>query len=133
MFSRAPRSRSARAHRDRLPPGGGAVPQPVDPRIALPAGHDRSPVGISVPLSPRVRGLPKHPLLSAPMSEMTYRPLGTSGLMVSTVGLGTNAVGARIDAAQTQAVVAAATAVGTTSFSTADTSGRGASEELLGK
>ena len=25
------------------------------------------------------------------MSEMTYRPLGTSGLMVSTIGLGTNA------------------------------------------
>ena len=32
------------------------------------------------------------------MSEMTYRPLGSSGLMVSTIGLGTNAFGARIDA-----------------------------------
>ena len=27
------------------------------------------------------------------MTEMTYRPLGTSGLMVSTIGLGTNAFG----------------------------------------
>src|SRR3954453_4669161 len=116
MFSRAPRSRSARAHRERLPPWSGAVPQPVDPRIALPAVHDRSPVGISVPLSPSVRGLPKHPLLSAPMSEMTYRPLGTSGLMVSTVAPRTNAFGAPIAPDQPQTVVVAASYVGITLF-----------------
>ena len=67
------------------------------------------------------------------MSDMTYRPLGASGLMVSTVGLGTNAFGARIDAQQTKAVVDAAIEVGVTLFDTADTYGRGASEELLGK
>ena len=67
------------------------------------------------------------------MSDMTYRPLGTSGLMVSTVGLGTNAFGARIDADQTQAVVDAAIDAGITLFDTADTYGLGASEELLGK
>jgi aryl-alcohol dehydrogenase-like predicted oxidoreductase len=67
------------------------------------------------------------------MSEMTYRPLGSSGLMVSVVGLGCNAFGTRIDATQTQAVVEAALDAGITFFDTADTYGRGASEELLGK
>ncbi len=67
------------------------------------------------------------------MSDMTYRPLGASGLMVSVVGLGCNAFGTRIDATQTQAVVGAALDAGITLFDTADTYGRGASEELLGK
>jgi aryl-alcohol dehydrogenase-like predicted oxidoreductase len=66
------------------------------------------------------------------MSDMTYRPLGRSGLMVSTVGLGTNAFGSRIDAAQSRAVVGAALDAGITLFDTSDTYGRGASEELLG-
>jgi len=66
------------------------------------------------------------------MSDMTYRPLGPSGLMVSTVGLGTNAFGTRIDADRTQQVVDAALEAGITLFDTADTYGRGASEELLG-
>ncbi len=64
--------------------------------------------------------------------EMTYRPLGNSGLMVSTVGLGTNAFGSRIDADQTRAVVDAAIDAGVTLFDTSDTYGVGASEELLG-
>jgi aryl-alcohol dehydrogenase-like predicted oxidoreductase len=68
----------------------------------------------------------------ASVSDMTYRPLGNSGLMVSTVGLGTNAFGTRIDAHQTQAVVDAALDAGITLFDTADTYGIGASEELLG-
>jgi aryl-alcohol dehydrogenase-like predicted oxidoreductase len=66
------------------------------------------------------------------MPEMTYRPLGSSGLVVSTVGLGTNAFGSRIDAEQTRAVVDAAIDEGVTLFDTADTYGAGASEELLG-
>ncbi|MGZ4504902.1 MAG: aldo/keto reductase [Nocardioidaceae bacterium] len=66
------------------------------------------------------------------MSDMTYRPLGSSGLMVSVVGIGCNAFGARIDAAQTQAVVDAAIDAGVTLFDTSDTYGLGASEELLG-
>ena len=64
---------------------------------------------------------------------MTYRPLGTSGLMVSTVGLGTNAFGSRIDADRSRAVVEAALDAGVTLFDTADTYGRGASEEILGE
>lgn len=66
-------------------------------------------------------------------SEMTYRPLGDSGLMVSTVGIGTNAFGARIDADQVQGVVDAAFDVGITLFDTADIYGQGESEELLGR
>jgi aryl-alcohol dehydrogenase-like predicted oxidoreductase len=53
--------------------------------------------------------------------------------MVSTVGLGTNAFGARIDERQTQSVVDAALDDGITFFDTADTYGLGASEELLGR
>ncbi len=64
---------------------------------------------------------------------MTYRPLGGSGLMVSTVGVGCNAFGARIDADATQAVVDAAIDCGITLFDTADIYGQGASEELLGR
>jgi aryl-alcohol dehydrogenase-like predicted oxidoreductase len=67
------------------------------------------------------------------MSDMTYRPLGNSGLMVSTVGLGTNAFGSRIDGEQARAVVDAALEAGVTLFDTADTYGVGASEELLGR
>lgn len=66
-------------------------------------------------------------------SEMTYRPLGDSGLMVSTVGIGTNAFGARIDADQVQGVVDAAFEAGITLFDTADIYGGGQSEELLGR
>ncbi|CAN5345366.1 hypothetical protein BH18ACT9_BH18ACT9_19080 [soil metagenome] len=66
------------------------------------------------------------------MAEMRYRPLGHSGLMVSAVGLGCNAFGTRIAREQTQAVVDAALDAGVTLFDTADSYGRGASEELLG-
>ncbi len=68
----------------------------------------------------------------SPVTEMTYRPLGSSGLMVSTVGLGCNAFGTRIDARATRAVVDAALDAGVTLFDTSDTYGVGASEELLG-
>jgi aryl-alcohol dehydrogenase-like predicted oxidoreductase len=67
------------------------------------------------------------------MSTMTYRPLGTSGLMVSTVGLGTNAFGSRIDEDASRAVVEAALEAGVTLFDTSDTYGLGASEEALGR
>lgn len=63
---------------------------------------------------------------------MTYRPLGSSGLMVSTVGIGCNAFGSRIDGATVRAVVDAALEEGITLFDTADAYGRGTSEELLG-
>jgi aryl-alcohol dehydrogenase-like predicted oxidoreductase len=64
---------------------------------------------------------------------MTYRPLGDSGLRVSTVGIGCNAFGSRIDAETVQDVVDAAIDCGITLFDTADTYGRGESEKLLGQ
>lgn len=65
---------------------------------------------------------------------MRYRPLGSSGLTVSVVGLGCNQFGRRLDLAGTRAVVGAALDVGITLLDTADTyGGRGASEELLGQ
>ncbi|MGY4766133.1 aldo/keto reductase [Kribbella sp. CWNU-51] len=69
------------------------------------------------------------------MSEMEYRQLGDSGLTVSTVGLGCNNFGRRLDAAQTDAVVNAAVDAGITLFDTADVyhGEHGFSEELLGK
>src|SRR6478736_9066419 len=63
---------------------------------------------------------------------MTYRQLGDSGLTVSTVGLGCNNFGRRIDQEATNAVVRTAIDAGVTLFDTADIYGRGASEEMLG-
>ena len=60
------------------------------------------------------------------------RTLGSSDITVSTLGIGCNAFGTRIDQAQTTAVVDAAIEHGVTFFDTADTYGRGRSEELLG-
>jgi aryl-alcohol dehydrogenase-like predicted oxidoreductase len=69
------------------------------------------------------------------MTDMTYRQLGASGLTVSTVGLGCNAFGSRIDAERTTAVVYAALDAGITLFDTSDTYGGklGESEQLLGR
>ena len=39
------------------------------------------------------------------MADMTYRPLGSSGLMVSTVGIGCNALSRRVDLDGTRAIV----------------------------
>ena len=66
------------------------------------------------------------------MSNQTYRKIGESDLTVSAVGVGCNAFGNRIDAAQTQSVVDAAIDAGITFFDTADSYGAGSSEELLG-
>jgi aryl-alcohol dehydrogenase-like predicted oxidoreductase len=65
--------------------------------------------------------------------DMEYRQLGRSGLTVSTIGIGCNAFGARIDAERTQQVVDAAIDLGVTFFDTADTYGFGDSEVLLGR
>jgi aryl-alcohol dehydrogenase-like predicted oxidoreductase len=61
------------------------------------------------------------------------RPLGDSGLEVSVVGLGCNNFGRRIDVDATRAVVDAALEEGVTFFDTANTYGRGQSEEFLGE
>ncbi|MFT4296351.1 MAG: aldo/keto reductase [Micropruina sp.] len=64
---------------------------------------------------------------------MRYGPVGDSGLMVSAVGVGCNAFGARIDFDQTKAVVDAAIEAGITLFDTADSYADGVSEEFLGR
>jgi aryl-alcohol dehydrogenase-like predicted oxidoreductase len=68
------------------------------------------------------------------MSEMSYRRLGASGLVVSVVGLGCNNFGRKLDADGTREVVDAAFDAGITLFDTADIYGtpHGASEECLG-
>jgi aryl-alcohol dehydrogenase-like predicted oxidoreductase len=66
--------------------------------------------------------------------DMNYRPLGRSGLMVSAVGIGTNAFGRRVDQAGVEEILDAAQGVGVTMIDTADIYGDhpGASEEMLG-
>ena len=66
---------------------------------------------------------------------MTYRPLGTSGLMVSAVGIGCNAFSRRVDADGVAEILDAAQDVGVTLLDTADIYGvePGASETLMGE
>jgi aryl-alcohol dehydrogenase-like predicted oxidoreductase len=61
------------------------------------------------------------------------RSLGDSGIQVSVVGLGCNNFGRRLDLEGTRAVVDAALEQGVTFFDTANTYGRGQSEEFLGE
>ncbi len=64
---------------------------------------------------------------------MKHRALGSSGLMVSVVGLGTNNFGTRCDRRQTRAVVEAAIDAGITLIDTADIYGGGGdSESFIG-
>ncbi|WP_197698369.1 aldo/keto reductase [Micromonospora viridifaciens] len=69
------------------------------------------------------------------VSEMTYRRLGDSGLVVSVVGVGCNNFGRKLDLDGTRAVVEAALDAGINFFDTADIYGepQGSSEELLGQ
>ncbi|MGO1408316.1 MAG: aldo/keto reductase, partial [Brachybacterium sp.] len=64
---------------------------------------------------------------------MRYDSLGSSGLLVSALGIGCNAFGRRIDQDATTAVVQAALEEGVTFFDTADAYGIGESETMLGK
>jgi aryl-alcohol dehydrogenase-like predicted oxidoreductase len=64
---------------------------------------------------------------------MDTRPLGSSGLKVSVIGLGCNNFGRRIDVTRTRAVVDEALEHGVTFFDTADIYARGLSEEFLGE
>jgi aryl-alcohol dehydrogenase-like predicted oxidoreductase len=67
--------------------------------------------------------------------DMTYRPLGRSGLMVSAVGIGTNAFSGRVDQDAVDEILDAAQEVGVTLIDTADIYGGhpGGSEETLGQ
>lgn len=65
---------------------------------------------------------------------MRHRPLGSSGLVVSVVGLGSNNFGSRCDRGQTRAVVEAALDAGITFIDTADIyGGGGGSETFVGE
>ncbi len=66
--------------------------------------------------------------------DMTYRPLGNSGLMVSAVGVGCNAFSRRVDQTAVASILDAATDVGVTLLDTSDTYGiePGASETMIG-
>ncbi|MFH1560593.1 MAG: aldo/keto reductase [Chloroflexota bacterium] len=64
---------------------------------------------------------------------MEYRQLGPSGLQVSAVGLGTNNFGGRIDEERSITVVRRAIEEGINFIDTANSYGRGLSEERIGK
>lgn len=65
--------------------------------------------------------------------DMSYRPLGASGLMVSVLGVGCNAFGARTEQHEVDEIVGSALDAGITLFDTADSYSSGASEQMLGK
>src|SRR5256714_13978596 len=67
------------------------------------------------------------------MAQMRYRRLGTSGLVVSVVGLGCNNLGRKLDLDGSRAVVDAALEHGITLFDTADIYGEGTSEDFIGR
>ena len=64
---------------------------------------------------------------------MQYRQLGSSGLQVSAIGLGTNNFGRRLDAAATETVVHAALDAGVNMIDTSNSYGSGYSEEYIGR
>lgn len=63
---------------------------------------------------------------------MEYRQLGSSGLRVSVIGLGTNQFGGKVDQAGVDAIIAGALELGINLIDTADIYTQGRSEETLG-
>jgi aryl-alcohol dehydrogenase-like predicted oxidoreductase len=64
---------------------------------------------------------------------MQYRGVGKSGLQVSTIGLGCNNFGWRLDIERSRAVIDKALDLGITLFDTADVYGQGGSETIMGE
>jgi aryl-alcohol dehydrogenase-like predicted oxidoreductase len=64
---------------------------------------------------------------------MEYRRLGTTGLKVSAIGLGGNTFGGTADEAQSVAVIQQAIELGVNFIDSADSYGRGKSEEFVAK
>ena len=64
---------------------------------------------------------------------MNHRQVGRSGLTVSTIGLGCNGFGERLDDSSSTEVLHAALDAGITFFDTADSYGDGASEAIIGR
>lgn len=71
------------------------------------------------------------------MTDMAYRPLGTSGLKVSAVSIGTWAIGGEnwgeVNDQDSVAAIREALDVGMTFIDTADIYGKGHSEEIVGR
>jgi aryl-alcohol dehydrogenase-like predicted oxidoreductase len=65
--------------------------------------------------------------------KMQYRNLGSSGLKVSTIGLGTNQFGGKVDQGTVAEILSAAIDQGITLIDTADRYQQGRSEETIGK
>ena|SRR5664279_5330939 len=73
-------------------------------------------------------------MTDSPTTNLPTRRLGDSALEVSTVGLGCNNFGGRLDLDRTAAVLEAALDAGITLFDTADIyGGAGTSERLMGE
>ncbi|HUF39953.1 MAG TPA: aldo/keto reductase [Anaerolineales bacterium] len=64
---------------------------------------------------------------------MKYRNLGNSGLKVSTIGLGTNQFGGKVDLETGKDIIAAALDAGINFIDTADVYQKGRSEEFIGQ
>lgn len=64
---------------------------------------------------------------------MQYRRLGSSGLKVSTIGLGTNQFGGKVDLESTKSIIHAALDSGINFLDTADIYQKGRSEEFIGQ
>lgn len=64
---------------------------------------------------------------------MEYRRLGSSGLKVSAIGLGTNQFGGKVDLENTKNIISAALEAGINFFDTADIYQKGRSEEFIGQ
>ncbi len=64
---------------------------------------------------------------------MEYRKLGSSGLKVSVVGMGTNQFGGKVDQAGVNEIISTAIENGINFFDTADVYQEGRSEEAIGK
>src|SRR5579859_2308333 len=73
------------------------------------------------------------PAAPVTLISVKYGKLGSSGLIVSKIGLGTNNFGGRIDLDQTRAVLDRALDQGITLLDTADIYGTGKSEEFIGE
>ena len=119
--SRCPRARS-RCSSSRTD----ATPRPLPARVA----EGPVPSGLRGRPRPRVPACCDPPaayvgpVTTRETNDMTYRQLGDSGLTVSTVGLGCNNFGRRLDQEGTNAVVDAAIDAGVTLFDTADIYGQ---------
>jgi aryl-alcohol dehydrogenase-like predicted oxidoreductase len=124
-------------------PGGAGTATPERPSTLMTLTRAVKAVpGAAEPRAPRARasacpagsarGLPPGGIVIV-VAGMRYRPLGTSGLMVSVVGLGCNNFGSRCDLERSRAVVDAALEEGVTLFDTADTYGGTRSEAYLGE